>query len=286
MGDDWCCYNGCGYSCQTPIKPKASCEVLALDASLVADNLEFTHGVEVTIECAPGYGGSDPVQIECKHGSWTRYDMQCLKDCEPFKIKGARVRDYEIKGNGLHHGSKRRVACAKGYGAVSGTPNAMRFYKEALECLNGGWQERTLQCSSCFDAPSEGPHAFWTGRETEWQKVDHDDDPATPEIKKLVDVGTERGGQYSFDCLHFQSRPQLCAEFVDAQKNCRIACRTCEQALMQFKVKAVQDTKDGVKHPQKWLKKKLKLMASFRNEITEMKQFKVAKRVKKFEDHF
>merc|ERR550514_1068929 len=142
----------------------------------------------------------------------------------------------------------------------------MRFYKEALECINGGWQTRTLQCSSCFDAPDEGP--------------------STPEVKKLLDVGTERGGQFSFDCLHFQSRPQLCAEYVDAQKNCRIACRTCEQMLMQFKVKAVQEDKEGVKHPQKWLKKKLKLLESFRREITEMKQFKVAKRVKKFEEHF
>jgi hypothetical protein len=284
--DDWCCYNGCGYSCQTPITPKASCEVLALDESLQADNLEFTHGVKVTVECAEGYGGSDAVEIECKHGAWTPFKMECLKDCEAFRIKGARVRDYEIKGNGMSHGSKRRVSCTKGYGAVAGTPDAMRFYKETLECINGAWEERSLQCSSCFDAPAEGPHAFWTGREQEYQLVDHDEDPMTPMVKKLVDVGTERGGPYAFDCLHFQSRPQMCAEFPSAQKNCRIACRTCEQMLMLYKVKAVQNNKDDVNHPDKWIKKKLKILESFREEVTDMKQFKVAKRVKKFEDHY
>lgn len=284
--NEWCCYNGCGYSCQEPIIPKASCEVLALDASLQADNLEFVHGVKVTIDCAPGYGGSAPVTITCKHGKWSEYQMECLKDCEPFRIHGDRIRDYDIKGNGMGHGSKRRVSCTKGYGAVSGSPNAMRFYKETLECINGAWEERTLQCSSCFDAPAEGPNAFWSGRLVEWQKVDHDEDPSTPEVKKLVDVGSERGSQEAFDCLHFASRPQLCAKYPDAQKNCRISCRTCEQAQMQFKVKAVQNNKEDVNHPEKWLKKKLKILASFRNEITELKQFKVARRVKKTEDAF
>merc|ERR1711918_244619 len=98
-----------------------------------------------------------------------------------------------------------------------------------------------------------GPHAFWTGREQEWQLVDHDEDDATPEVKKLIDVGTERGTPYAFDCL-------------------------------LFKVKAVQDTKDDVRHPQKWLKKKLKILESFRREITDMKQFKVAKRHKKVDE--
>merc|ERR1711918_319194 len=41
----------------------------------------------------------------------------------------------------------------------------MRFYKEQVTCVNGAWTERTLECSSCFDAPNVGPNAWWTGIE-------------------------------------------------------------------------------------------------------------------------
>jgi hypothetical protein len=135
----------------------------------------------------------------------------------------------------------------------------------------------------------EGPNAFWTGRVTEWQVYDHDDNADTPDKRALRDVGTIRGGPTSFDCLYFASRPLKCAEFVDAQKNCRISCRTCEQALMTFKVKAVTDSKDdfhghATRHPEKWIKKKLRFLNVFQNWITENKMIKVAKRVKKDED--
>jgi len=288
--NEWCCYNGCGYSCQEPILPKADCEHLILEPSEQASVLDIVeHGTKVTISCAEGYGGSDDVNIECKHGSWNEFDLDCKKNCEEYHFTDSRKRDYEIAGNALIHDSKRKVSCQKGYGAVAGSPDAMRFYKETLRCINGAWEERTLQCSSCFDAPLEGPNGFWTGRVTEWQVYDHDGNPDTPDKRALRDVGTVRGGPTSFDCIYFASRPLKCAEFVDAQKNCRISCRTCEQALMTFKVKAVTDSKDdffghATRHPEKWLKKKLRFLNVFRNWVTESKMIKVAKRVKKDED--
>merc|ERR1711998_41624 len=99
-----------------------------------------------------------------------------------------------------------------------------------------------------------------TGRVQEWQVGDHDENPDTPDKRYLADVGTVRGGPTSFACLYFASRPLKCAEFVDAQKNCRIACRTCEQALMTFKVKAISLDKSEARHPEKWLKKKLRFL--------------------------
>merc|ERR1711988_1157415 len=68
----------------------------------------------------------------------------CKKDCEPYRIVDGRQRDYEIKGNGFHHDSTRKVRCIKGYGAVAGSPDAMRFYKETVTCVNGAWTERSL----------------------------------------------------------------------------------------------------------------------------------------------
>jgi len=255
--EEWCCYNGCGYSCQEPIIPKADCEHLVLDPSESATDFSVEHGTQVTIGCAEGHFGSDPVEIECKHGHWTEFDMDCKKDCEPYRIDDGRQRDYEIKGNGFHHDSKRKVSCINGYGAVAGSPDAMRFYKETVTCVNGAWTERSLECSSCFDAPNVGPNAWWTGIEQGSLSVQ------------------------SFDCLYFSSRPLACADYPDAKENCRVSCRTCEDALMKYKVKAVIDDKSDTKHPEKWLKKKLRLLVGFQNLDTDLRRVKVARRVKK-----
>ena len=239
---------------------------------------------QVTISCAEGYGGSDDVAIECKHGSWNEFDLDCKKNCEEYHFTDERKRDYQIAGNALIHDAKRKVSCQKGYGAVAGSPDAMRFYKETLRCINGAWEERTLQCSSCFDAPLEGPNGFWTGRVTEWQIYDHDGNPDTPDKRALRDVGTVRGGPTSFDCLYFASRPLECAkeENKEAQEFCRISCKTCEQALMKYKVKAVKKVVgDDVRNPDKWIRQKLRHWKGFENWITEDRRTKVAKRVKK-----
>jgi hypothetical protein len=279
-GDDWCCYNGCGYSCQTPITPKADCTHLVLDASLMpSDSESNAHGTVVTIACNEGYFGDDPVEIECKHGSWSNYDMECLKDCETYRVpEPNRMRDYTITGRGLHHGSRRMVKCVSGYGAVAGSPNAMRFWKEKLECVNGAWNvikqqdveegeegrkkvvghlgPQTLVCSACYDADSMGVNGWWENKEK----------------------GSAR--QESKDCTYFASRPLKCAESPGARENCRISCRTCEEALMEYKVKAVSTVK-GLKNPEKWLKKKLRVLNGFNPKETRMKRYKVPRRVKK-----
>jgi len=256
-GEQWCCYNGCGYSCQVPIIPKADCKHLVLATGVMASNFDVEHDNEVTVSCAGGFGGSDPVEITCRHGSWTEFSMECLKDCAAYKIIDGRDRDYDIQGNGYNHDSKRKIRCVNGYGAVSGSPNAMRFYKETLMCVNGAWDVRTLECSSCFDAPNDGPHAWWTG----------------------INEGTKR--PESFDCQFFASRPLKCAEFPEAQENCRISCRTCEEMLMKYKVKAIRSNIDGAKNPDKWLVSRIRFLNGFKNYVTEDRRTKVAKRVKK-----
>jgi len=256
-GEQWCCYNGCGYSCQKPIVPKADCKHLVLETGVDASNFDVTHDSAVTISCAGGFFGSDPVDITCKHGSWDDFTMDCKKDCPQYRIQDGRDRDYEIKGKGYHHGDKRKIKCVNGYGAVAGSPDAIRFYKESLTCINGAWENRSLECSSCFDAPNDGPHAWWTG----------------------IQEGTSRNE--SFDCQFFASRPLKCAEFKDAQLNCRISCRTCEQMLMKYKVKAVRANVDGAKNPDKWLASRIRFLKGFKNYVTEDRRQKVARRVKK-----
>jgi len=269
-GEQWCCYNGCGYSCQVPIKPKADCKHLILDTGVMADNLDVQHDNLVTVQCAGGFAGSDPVQITCRHGTWDDYKMDCKKDCEQYRIVDGRDRDYDISGKGFHHNDKRKLKCVNGYGAVAGSPDAVRFYKETVTCINGAWEPRTLECSACFDAPNDGPHAWWTG----------------------IEDGSKR--PESFDCQFFASRPLKCAEFPKANDHCRISCRTCEENLMKYKVKAVRSNVDGAKNPDKWLASHVRSLEGFRPWVTVQflpngkpdprARTKVAVRVKKNQD--
>jgi len=340
---EWCCYNGCGYSCQMSIIPKASCETIVLDEGLQAANFEAEipneHGTLVEIACADGWSGTDPVEIECKHGSWNDYSMECFKDCEPFEVVNARARDYEIKGGGTaHHGDHRKVMCARGYGAVEGSPDAMRFYKEKLECINGAWGERSLECSSCFDAPQDGPKGWWLGKNDRKMPVprggvkimttiddkgteDKSDDEKvpysetecamaegpfgpgrfTPEVKaqeqedgthmidgvwkilQMQQCKLKLG--HAFDCLYYSSRPLKCGESKEARDYCRISCRTCDQAQMKYKVKALKNSIAALHNEanrSKWLNSRTRAFKAFPGPlITKTTLQKVAKLVKK-----
>jgi len=324
---EWCCYNGCGYSCQMSIIPKADCEHLVLAEGLWASNYQegvpttegggHEHGIKVTVDCEPGWSGTDPVEIECKHGHWNEYAMECFKDCPPYEVQNARSRDYQISGGGTgagrdealkeagvevgegeqgqgngkrvlrtggHHGDHVKLACQKGYGAVLGSPDAMRFYKEKLECINGAWEERTLECSACFDAPVAGPHAWWIGISDEWgplpdfmsKQKDDEGNPLTIPVQK----------KHSFDCLYFSSRPLKCSEDRGARENCRISCRTCEFMLMKFKVKKVMDSIATVPHDKRhrkhWMKARLRNFNAKPGEmLTKYTLQKIAVRQKK-----
>lgn len=259
---EWCCYNGCGYSCQEPIHPKASCDQIILDASLRASDRSVEHGSTVTISCAKGYFGSDEVDISCKHGNWDPMvdddgqPMKCMKDCEPYHVPGLeRNRDYVIKGKGNHHDAKRTISCTAGYGAIAGGPHEMFTWEEKVRCINGAWEEKELVCSTCYDAPNNGPHAF---------SVPSVDNP-----------------NLMFDCTYFQSRPTECAKYPAARENCRISCYTCEEMNREYKVKALKENKDGVKHPSKWLLKRVKVKTGFQSVVQSLQRTKVARVVKK-----
>jgi len=177
-----------------------------------------------------------------------------------------------------------KLACQKGYGAVLGSPDAMRFYKEKLECINGAWEDRTLECSACFDAPVAGPHAWWIGISDEWgplpdfmsKQKDDEGNPLTIPVAK----------KHSFDCLYFSSRPLKCSEDKGAQQNCRVSCRTCEFMLMKFKVKKVMDSIATVpkdkRHRKHWMKARLRNFNAKPGEmLTKYTLQKIAVRQKK-----
>jgi hypothetical protein len=295
-GIQWCCYNGCGYSCQEPIKPKASCDQILLEPSLSASDLSLRdHGSVVTVSCNEGYFGSDPVDISCKHGKWDSYDMECLKDCEEYHVPYSgldRTRNYNIKGKGLHHGHKRTLSCPHGYGAIAGGEMEMWKWEETVRCVNGAWEQKTLECSTCFDAPHNDvkipdchcplvPPAM-----IEPLFCDECDMPGPNSFT----VPSKDNAANLFDCVYFQSRPAECAKYPAAMENCRIACYSCEEMNREYKVKALKDEiplralhkrEEHPEEPIKWLKKHVRVKKGFQNVVTDMRRKSVARLVRK-----
>lgn len=158
-----------------------------------------------------------------------------------------RSRDYVIRGNGLEHGAKRKISCAKGYGAVAGTPDALARNMEKVRCVNGEWEpQQTLECSTCFDA-----------RSADWRD--------------------EAGN----DCVFYASRPMECTKSEGARANCRIACRSCDEAADKYKIKAVQNNVQHVKHRSSWHYQRMKVKVGHQVEKNDARQVKVAKYIAK-----
>lgn len=116
-GNKWCCYNGCGYKCMTPLKePLAGCQqppgadlIEARRWVLVtpkgkAHNGKGRHGISLTAKCnsAPSTGpsftqvptkktGPNPIQsleLKCQHGSWVHCPpgQDCIRENEFKKL--------------------------------------------------------------------------------------------------------------------------------------------------------------------------------------------------------
>jgi len=198
--DTWCCFNGCGASCQAPILPQADCDHLPEDDSLQFDLVtgaaernafNLMHGVEkdgkgkltshgsiVKVSCGIGYSGSKAKEITCTHGKWDDWSMDCYSDCPRFKV---RQTDQEWSNNGegranLHEG--RESAMRK-----SGTTTALKFlnaeegdeiahfYDRERNYVVGGsgvnhGDQLVLTCAPGYGPISGLPMVMATGRET------------------------------------------------------------------------------------------------------------------------
>lgn len=229
-GEDWCCFNGCGYSCQLPIKPMSGCAEVPGNPFQTVSGLEgdATHGVEIGLGCRDGFDvipvdGPQDVVLTCKHGHWETLDgqrdyehlVECQKSCAYYQVEGLstldgrplRGRDYIVDGSDHFHSASVTVRCQPGYGVVDGTQRAKDESEEELTCNEGYWQNefgnsRSIECHICYDA-----------YEFEWRD--------------------EKGN----DCTFYKSRPMECNENQGAVENCRVSCRSCLQAEEAHKVR-------------------------------------------------
>jgi len=251
-GDEgWCCFNGCAYTCQRPVKPFTGCAnspVHEVGQTLSAYQDDgYNHEMEVVASCKPGFsvaqnkGLAESVLLTCSHGHWLtgfgeeNFELDCEQQCDPFNIEittistidGLKMNrdDFVIEGDEEFFGSKRRITCVDNYGVVAGSDSVLKTGADVLECsADGKWEEkftgnpRSIECSVCFDS------------------------------------AIYRDAQGN-SCQHYQSRPAECLKgeigegvsweaYTPAQKNCRVACRTCRDAEAQYGVKDTRKEAD------------------------------------------
>lgn len=143
-GGEWCCFNGCGNSCQKPILPQSDCDHLPEDEELhfelitgAAANNEFNllhgvtkneegkmngHGSVLKVSCARGFSGSKPKEITCTHGIWEDWELKCYLDCPRFKIRRT-VDEWSNNGEGAADLHENRLSA----GRKPGSTTALKF---------------------------------------------------------------------------------------------------------------------------------------------------------------
>jgi len=250
-GNQWCCFNGCGYQCKEPVLPLQGCAAIPTNhpgqmvhapndrSSTIEAGSAQKHEMQIVLACLDGWdvipvSEQQSLTLECKHGNWeycdengecgNEYSLDCQERCEEFVIEDTprsilddlqmRERDFKIHGTDNYFGSTRKISCAREYGVVAGSDYAKREKEETLTCIAGGvWRTE-------------------------------DDTDRTIECSVCFDDGEwrdERGNA----CVFYESRPLEClpgegedaSSLTAAQEKCRVSCRTCLQAEKKFKRK-------------------------------------------------
>jgi len=267
-GREWCCFNGCGYTCKAPVKPYAGCAAVPINhqgqtVHAVGDRSteyspedELKHTMKLSVSCLPGHNVMPPsspqaVELTCSHGRWLTaegsqdYELKCMEQCAQFDMESTGVslvdglkmksQDFIIEGDETFFGSKRTISCQPGYGVVEGNVDAVKDQKEVLTCnaaamwINARDTERTIECSVCFD-------------NAEWRHPVNNN-----------------------NCLFYQSRVSMCEKQDDddmtkkyspQQENCRVSCRTCMAMEAQFGIKETRASISDVpaSNKGKWFK--------------------------------
>lgn len=248
---DWCCFNGCGYTCQTPVHPYSGCAAVPTNHpgqtvhayddidTKFKDREHIAHKMKIQVSCLPGFDVmplSEPqvAVLSCSHGRWLgdmdngEFKLPCQQQCSPFDIAetprsmidGLKMRkqDFVIEGDENHYSNTRTLSCVDNYGVVSGSEDALATGTEVLTChgasgwLNADMQPRSLECSVCYDDP-DFQHSVTNNK-----------------------------------CVYYQSRIRECEPgegddpnvLTEQQEACRVACRTCRQMEAKFGKKEIR----------------------------------------------
>uniref|UniRef100_A0A0G4HMK1 Sushi domain-containing protein n=1 Tax=Chromera velia CCMP2878 TaxID=1169474 RepID=A0A0G4HMK1_9ALVE len=115
----------------------------------------YRHGATLRYKCNSGFSPSDPQiqsgSVVCSAGSWTRLDLHCLSTCPPFDVSEIHNRNAEPVGVSmddiLHNDKLRQHGAVVRLQCPSGQMGKHREAGQAVTCVNGQWEEITLQCT-------------------------------------------------------------------------------------------------------------------------------------------
>jgi hypothetical protein len=274
-GEDWCCYNGCGYKCKLPIQPLSGCmgvpgdefqQVISagewdgcppgLGGDDCSSIVEESHGAQIRLECKDGFDvipfetSVQDIELRCHHGHWQTMDggldfvesLVCDKACDPYVING----ESTIDGINLRSWDFE----------VAG--NGGHRHGDSL----------TLSCPPEYGvvAGSDDARRYsveeMTCEEGTWKNAAGG--PQTIECSVCYD-------KYEFEwrddrdnaCLYYATRPMECNDETlmedgsgktrgeDARENCRVSCRSCKAAEDEYKN---HNTRKSLTH-RLWMKK-------------------------------
>lgn len=197
---EWCCFNGCGASCQAPILPQADCEHLPEDDSLSftlvtgaaeRNAFDLKHGLEqeskgkltahgsiVRVSCGVGFSGSKPKEITCTHGIWDDWSMDCYSDCPRFKIRQT-DQEWSNNGQGRANLNEMRESAMRKSGGTTALKflndedgeEGVHFYDRERNYVVDGFgvnhgDQLVLSCAPGYGPVSGLPMVMQTGKET------------------------------------------------------------------------------------------------------------------------
>lgn len=259
-GEDWCCYNGCGYKCQLPIRPLSGCrgapgnefqKVIPAgewqnkwgcpvgkggeDCSRV---VEEDHGAQLLLVCDDGFDvipvdtAAQDLALQCKHGHWEDKSggrdfvdsLVCDKACSPFKMGGKSTIDgRELRERDFHVAGHEHV---HGSTVEISCPEEYGVVAGTPNVRTNSREQMTCKQGTWFNADGDS-HSIecsvcYDKYEFEWRD--------------------ERDNS----CLYYATRPMECNDNAGAVENCRVSCRSCLQAEDNFKNKDLIKDLDDV----------------------------------------
>lgn len=121
--DEWCCFNGCGQSCQKPVMPHADCNHIVLDPWLQS---KPAGGQKPRILSKDGWTSLE----EDMTGEESEYELEALAGVGSWTPGAEYNKDVD-------HGSAEIVSCA---------PHWWGDPPRKVHCVHGIWEEFEMTC--------------------------------------------------------------------------------------------------------------------------------------------
>jgi hypothetical protein len=296
-GGRWCCFNGCGYKCKTPVKPLSGCQqppnaghdtwALKQESKKMQ---KYNHNVGVKLGCKAGYdilptSAPQYIDLVCKHGSWQRcvrgkpctkkFSVSCKKSCKAFAIAGKQdARFFASSGRSAkdYYDSIKPVRARDfkiaGKGTHHGSSRTVTCQKGYGAVQHAKFLKGQFKHAESLSIVRHGKQVIkctngkWSARKIECSLC----------YDKYPHEWRDKAGN---SCAFYKSRPMKCHTKAGkgALANCRVSCRSCAAAeakyLQRERIRNLAGKTDAQK--KKW-KKKTRVLNLTRTKYKKVKK--------------